>query len=448
MVSKPRIYVVISTFFPLVGGAETQTLAQCQRLRERGYETTIITFRHKHAWLPQELVGGVPVIRVAGMLLGNREKWSRLVQRLSYLVAMLVMSWLLWRHRKYYDILQVCQFSLLVLPITLVCRLTRKPMNIVVISAGAGKPTKSQNKATLIAGPLDTSTPWLQVDGQTWIDGDLYELEHTGKPVTRFIRSQLQRIGAAVVVLSLRMQGYLVAHEFHLPGTQLIPNGVDIIRFQPAPASLPTTERSQTVVCVSKLRWEKGIDVLLQAWHLVHKQLSEARLILVGSGPIQTQLEKMANALGIADSVEFAGLQSNVPAQLHRGTLAVLPSRWEGMPNALLEAMASGLACVATRVSGSEDLIEHGVNGLLVEPEDYEGMAQALLTLLRDPAIAQKYGQAARLTVERYYSLEHITDMYIELYDKLIDRSQQKDNKEVQLISTGRATTSGTTPQS
>jgi glycosyltransferase involved in cell wall biosynthesis len=176
------------------------------------------------------------------------------------------------------------------------------------------------------------------------------------------------------------------------------------------------------------LRYEKGIDVLLQAWYLVQKQLpqpSQARLIIVGDGPLQTQLECMAQALGIAGSVEFAGLQSDILAQLHRGTLAVLPSRFEGMPNALLEAMACGSACVATRVSGSEDIIQHGVNGLLVESEDYQGMAQALFTLLRNPALAQKYGHVARTTIEKHFSLEHITDMYVELYQRIADHRSQ-----------------------
>jgi glycosyltransferase involved in cell wall biosynthesis len=127
----------------------------------------------------------------------------------------------------------------------------------------------------------------------------------------------------------------------------------------------------------------------------------------------------MARTLDIVDSVEFAGLQSDIPAQLHRGKLAVLPSRREGMPNALLEAMACGSACVATRVSGSEDVIEHGVNGLLVESEDYEGMARALLTLLHDPSLAQEYGQAARATIEKHYSFEYIMDRYIELYQNI-----------------------------
>jgi len=217
------------------------------------------------------------------------------------------------------------------------------------------------------------------------------------------------------------MRGYLAAHDFDVPDVQLIPNGVDITRFESTHADTSIGEREQVVVCVSKLRYEKGIDVLLQAWQLVHQQAPQARLIIVGSGYLQPQLECMAHALGIAASVEFAGLQSDVPAQLHRGSLAVLPSRWEGMPNALLEAMACGLPCVATRVSGSEDIIQHGVNGLLVEPEDYQGMALALLTLVRDPVLTREYGQAARELIERHFSLERIVDKYVELYHRITD---------------------------
>jgi glycosyltransferase involved in cell wall biosynthesis len=91
------------------------------------------------------------------------------------------------------------------------------------------------------------------------------------------------------------------------------------------------------------------------------------------------------------------------------------------MPNAVLEAMACGLACVATRVSGSEDIIQHGVNGLLVEPEDPHGLARALLTLLQDPATAQQYGRAARTTIEQRYSLDRSTDSYVALYEQLVN---------------------------
>jgi glycosyltransferase involved in cell wall biosynthesis len=435
MVNKPRIYIAISTFLPSVGGAENQALAQGRSLRERGYEATIITLRHDRKWPQHEVIEGVPVMRVAGMLLGNRERLPGLLRKLLYLMAMLVMGWKLWQHRQRYDILHVYQLNLLALPTALACYLANKPMIIAVRSAGPGGPTSSRTRATLIAGSLDATASWLQVDGRINEDGDLSALERLGKPAVRFTHFLLQSIHAVVVVLSPRTEDYLTAHGFHLPDIRLIPNGVDIAHFHPTPTSTSLGDGSQVVVCVSILRYEKGIDVLLQAWRLVQEQLghsSQAQLIIVGDGPLQEQLECMAKALGIADSVEFAGLQSNVPIQLHRGNLAVLPSRFEGMPNAVLEAMACGLPCVATRVSGSEDIIQHGINGLLVEPQDYENMAKALLTLLCDPVLAKKYGHAARIRIEQHYSFQRIMDMYVELYQSVVGSASKRTPDDLQ----------------
>src|SRR5579859_7246611 len=401
-------------------------MLQAQTLRARGHEATIITFRHQRAWLPFETVDGVPVIRVAGALLGNRAQLPRIVKRTLFLLALVVMGWTLWRHRHRYDILHVYQLSALALPTAWVCRLTGKPMLIAVRSTGSTQFGQSQTAASLLAGPLDPDAPWLHIENVPWTNGDLEGLLRLGPGVMRYTRSLLERVGAKIIILSTRMQDYLSEHGFLLPNIQRIPNGVDIVRFHPAD---PIDDiRARTVICVAKLRYEKGIDVLLQAWYLVQQQCPEARLILVGNGStnsIEGRFVRMAEELGIKASIELAGLQKDIPAQLQCAGISVLPSRWEGMPNAILEAMACGLPCVATRVSGSEDIIEHGVNGLLVEQENYQGIAQALLTLLRDPALAEKYGQAARATIEKHYSLEHITDMYIELYQRIAGRRSQ-----------------------
>jgi glycosyltransferase involved in cell wall biosynthesis len=95
------------------------------------------------------------------------------------------------------------------------------------------------------------------------------------------------------------------------------------------------------------------------------------------------------------------------------------------MPNAVLEAMACGLPCVATRVSGSEDIIEHGVNGMLVDIEDYQAIAQALLVLLRYPRLAKNMSQAARATIEERYSLDYITDTYVEIYKNMLHQKHK-----------------------
>jgi len=421
-VSNLRIYFVIATFLPMVGGAENQAFLHARSLQRRGFTTTILTLRHNRTWLPREVIEDVSTIRVGGIFLGDREKLPGPLRKLMYLLSLLIMNWTLWQDRKSYDVIHLYQLGLLALPVAFVCRLTGKALIVSVRAAGSSKLTKSYKDVSLIAGPLDIDMPWLHVHEQSALDGDLESLERLGKVAVRLTHYLLYRTQAAVVILSSQMKNYLAEHDFHLPNIQLIPNGVDTNCFTPVCADTVPNERAQVVVCVSRLSYQKGIDVLLQAWRLVQQESPMARLIIVGTGPIQVQLERLAQELDIRDSIELTGLRHDVPEQLHRGDIAVLPSRFEGMPNAVLEAMASGLPCVATRVSGSEDIIQHGVNGLLVESEDYQGLAEALLELLCDAVLVRRLGQAARETVEKQYSLEHITDAYVELYEKIAGR--------------------------
>ncbi len=416
-----RVYVVVPTFLPIVGGSEKQALAHACGLQGRGFVATIVTFRYQRQWSPCEVVESVPTLRIAGKLLGSREKLPRLLQKLLYLLALPVLAWTLWRHRRRYDVIHLHQLGMLTFPVALACWMTGKPLVVSVRAAGSGKMSRPAEKISLLAGPLDPQTPWLEFNGRARIAGDLEGLERLGKPVVRLTRALLRHIGAVLVILSSQTRAYLAARDFTLPDTRLIPNGVNLSRFTPIDEG-NFSRQHPMVVCVARLDYQKGLDVLLQAWRLVQQEAPQARLLIVGSGPLQGQLERLAEALHIQHAVEFAGLQHDVPAQLHRGSLAVLPSRCEGMPNAVLEAMACGLPCVATRVSGCEDLIEHGVNGLLVASEDYQGMAQAVLTLLRDPVLARTYGQSARATIEKRYAQERVIDQYVDLYQTIVSR--------------------------
>ncbi len=101
-----------------------------------------------------------------------------------------------------------------------------------------------------------------------------------------------------------------------------------------------------------------------------------------------------------------------------------MPSRWEGMPNALVEAMACGLPCVATRVSGSEDIIIDGVNGLLVEPEQPDKMALALRRLIEDSSLAQRMAQEARATIVRDYQIHSVVERCLHVYYRLLSRGK------------------------
>ena len=126
--------------------------------------------------------------------------------------------------------------------------------------------------------------------------------------------------------------------------------------------------------------------------------------------------------LRIQESVEFLGTRRDIAHLMQEAWGFVLPSRWEGMPNALLEAMASCLPCIATQVSGSEDVITQGVNGLLVEPEQPEQMAYELRLLLTDADLAIQLGWRGYETVLASYQLDAAMQMSLTFYRHLLNK--------------------------
>ena len=113
------------------------------------------------------------------------------------------------------------------------------------------------------------------------------------------------------------------------------------------------------------------------------------------------------------------GVVAEVERYYRAADAFVLPSAVEGMSNALLEAMAQGLPCIGTRISGSEELIEHGVNGLLVPRDDPSALSAALREILNDATLRRKLGRAARQTVEKSYTIESVAQCYLKLYEEL-----------------------------
>jgi glycosyltransferase involved in cell wall biosynthesis len=237
----------------------------------------------------------------------------------------------------------------------------------------------------------------------------------------------LRKSNAFYRILSTRSHSYLTSHGFRAEQIVHIPGSVNTERYQPAPERRPDPARPERdITCVARLDYAKGVDVLLHAWGRMLREPAEwrahlkPRLRLVGEGVCRAQMERIVAGLGIQDYVEFLGSRTDVVDLLQQSWGFVMPSRWEGMPNALLEAMACGLPCVATRVSGSEDIISDGVNGLLVTPEQPAEMAQALRRILEDAELAQSLGWAGRATVVRDYQLTTIVEQCLELYRRLL----------------------------
>ncbi|MCO5171560.1 MAG: glycosyltransferase family 4 protein [Planctomycetes bacterium] len=192
-----------------------------------------------------------------------------------------------------------------------------------------------------------------------------------------------------------------------------IPNGVDLEAFKPA---APQGER---VVFLGRLAREKRVDVLLDAFARVARERPAATLDLAGDGPERAALEARAARLGLGGRARFLGVVDD-PAALLRGAAALaLPSASEGLSNALLEAMASGVAVLATRIPGTDEVVRDGEEGLLVAPDDPAALGAALGRLLGDPALARRLGAAGRRRAEEAFDLEAVAERHALLFEGL-----------------------------
>lgn len=174
------------------------------------------------------------------------------------------------------------------------------------------------------------------------------------------------------------------------------------------------------VLAVARLQPEKGIDDLVAAAAPLRARLPGLRVAVAGSGPEEEALRARIAVAGLEDAVSLLGTRSDVGALLAAADAFCLPSRHEGLPISLLEAMQAGLPCVATRVGGVPGVLDDGVNGVLVEPSDPETLAAALERVLTDRAEGSAMGAAARELVRERYAAAAAARAYADVYDELV----------------------------
>lgn len=196
-------------------------------------------------------------------------------------------------------------------------------------------------------------------------------------------------------------------------------DGVSKDRVIVIPNGVPDTQRARPghsgcrIGMVGRLSVEKGADLLLRAMALLPKErYPDAKLMVVGDGPQRPELEAMIRALGLTDRVEMLGTRHDVPEILATLDIFALPSRREGLPLALLEAMAASLPVVACAVGGVPEAITSDDLGLLVRPEDPEALSQALARLIDEAQLRATLGRAARRRFEQHYELSKMIDRY------------------------------------
>lgn len=242
----------------------------------------------------------------------------------------------------------------------------------------------------------------------------------------RLMAATLRRLDA-VVALTRETRAEAIEFGIPAPRVHLLGNGVDVVTFAPSDeaARLAMKETlglgtSAVVLYVGRLSAEKNPCGLLRAWSSVDNNLSDDwKLVMVGEGPEHPAIAALITDLGLTDQVIFTGRQDDVARWMRAADIYVLPSRNEGLSNSLLEAMASGLPVVATRVSGVLELVEETGAGLVVDVGDMHGLGRSLVRLARDPELRNDMGKRARRTIESRFAIASVAAAHETLYRQL-----------------------------
>lgn len=236
--------------------------------------------------------------------------------------------------------------------------------------------------------------------------------------VTYPIRSPKRfRRADAVIAISRAVRDEVLRTGVDPGRVHVIPDAVDPAPANPAMAEPPAPVRR--IVCIAVLTHEKGVDTLLEAASLLRAVDATARWLVVGEGPERNALERRRHALALDDTVEFAPVATTPYDALSTATLAVQPSRSEGLGSAVLQALALGVPVVAARTGGLPDALEHG-GGMLVAPDSPAELCDAVKRLLHDDAARQVLGEQGRIAA-RWFTLELLVKRTIDVYRSLND---------------------------
>ena len=214
-------------------------------------------------------------------------------------------------------------------------------------------------------------------------------------------------------------------------------NGVDIERFLPAAhknaALLPANflPRDAIVIgAVGRIAEVKNQRSLILAVDQVLKAKPELvdrlRVMLVGDGPLLAGIKTLVSDLRLSDIIWLPGDRTDIPQLLQQMDIFVLPSLAEGVSNTVLEAMATGLPVIATRVGGNPELVEEDVNGLLVDVDDSQQLAKALLKLIEQPELRQGLGQQGLKKVSETFNWQKTVAQYLAVYDEVLQTERKK----------------------
>lgn len=251
----------------------------------------------------------------------------------------------------------------------------------------------------------------------------------------RLLQRLVCRAADHVLVNAVAVKTLLVRQGYDASRISVVRNGIDISRFRAPGATtglrreLGLPDGAPVVAVVSRLNRLKGIEYFLEAAALLATRFPEALFLIVGdsiSQAYRNELQARARELGLGERISFTGFRSDVPDLLCEAAVSVLPSLSEGLSNVVLETMAAGVPVVATSVGGTPEMVEDGVTGLLVPPRDARALAEAIGSLLADPARGRAIGRAGRQRVAERFSLQAMVSGTEQLYERLLREAQER----------------------
>ncbi|MDH5691588.1 MAG: TIGR03088 family PEP-CTERM/XrtA system glycosyltransferase [Gammaproteobacteria bacterium] len=257
---------------------------------------------------------------------------------------------------------------------------------------------------------------------------DMSDIDGTNKKYI-FLRKVYAPFFKRFIALSVDLEEYLLK-RVGLSRSKVVQlyNGVDISRFQPKYGS---SAGSEAIVfgTVGRLQAEKDQANLIRAFACLSRlmennshPLPKVSLKIIGDGPDRERLHTLIEQENLGRRVTLFGASDDIPAQLKTLDVFILPSLGEGISNTILEAMATGLPVIATRVGGNPELVVEGETGTLVPPAEPEKMAEAMFGYVQEPARIEKEGRAGRLRVENRFSIDSMVNAYQKVYDEILGR--------------------------
>lgn len=377
-----RVCHLISTFRPIVGGAQRATEGVCRELAGLGVDALVLT-RHFPGLPRHETVAGVH-IRRAGLPL--RGKAGALAFGIHALV-------LLATRLRAYRIVHVQNIDAPLLAGMLAATVLRR--RVVATIHGEAK-LVDQRKLRLGRVRL-----WL-----------MRRYVHRFTALTAPMQEELERDGVPPARI------------------RLIPNGIDLSVYRPASVDERLAARRclrldpDAFVCLSLGRLVPGkrVDRLLRAWALLPREGATQTLLVVGDGPERPRLEALAAELGL-DDVRFEGATTAVLDYLHAADIFASASEREGLSLALLEAMAAGLAVIVTELPGNGVLVRDGMNGLVAPIDDTPALRDRLLRTIASPDWRRELGARAHRSVRDTFSLRRAAELQRQLYGELAPRT-------------------------